>query len=262
MARIRTIKPEFWTDTKIVNLPFEVRLFFIGLWNFCDDEGFLEFEPLRLKMLIFPNDNLEIEELITLLQQNNLITVFANDGKKYIYIRNFLIHQKISHPTESKIKGHFQNIPEDSGILQNNLESSALKGKERKGKERNNIMSGKSPTIRNFDSDDFLDNSIEYNDKEGLRIGAKKVLEFLNNHTGSDFRFIDTNLNLIQARLSSGVTVRECWQMIVHKTREWATDEAMRKYLRPLTLFNKTKFEAYYGGLKTFKKRIGVNNNE
>ena len=28
MARIRTIKPEFWTDEKIVQLPFEARLLF------------------------------------------------------------------------------------------------------------------------------------------------------------------------------------------------------------------------------------------
>ena len=40
MARIRTIKPEFWTDEKVVTLPFEARLLFIGMWNFCDDEGY------------------------------------------------------------------------------------------------------------------------------------------------------------------------------------------------------------------------------
>lgn len=30
MARIRTIKPDFWTDEKLVKLSMEARLFFIG----------------------------------------------------------------------------------------------------------------------------------------------------------------------------------------------------------------------------------------
>ena len=37
MARIRSIKPEFWT--KNLKLSDSCALFFIGLWNFCDDEG-------------------------------------------------------------------------------------------------------------------------------------------------------------------------------------------------------------------------------
>jgi hypothetical protein len=136
MARIRTIKPEFWTDTKIVKLPFEARLFFIGLWNFCDDEGFLELEPLRLKMQIFANDNVKIAELITLLEQSNLIKTFSNNEKDYIYIYNFLNHQRICHPSESKIKPIFEKTLESSRVLKSSLEPSALKGKERKGKER------------------------------------------------------------------------------------------------------------------------------
>jgi hypothetical protein len=39
MARIRTIKPEFWTDEKIVECSFEARLMFIGMFNFADDKG-------------------------------------------------------------------------------------------------------------------------------------------------------------------------------------------------------------------------------
>ena len=32
MPRIRTIKPEFWTDEKIIELSLPARLLFIGLW--------------------------------------------------------------------------------------------------------------------------------------------------------------------------------------------------------------------------------------
>ena len=39
MARIRTIKPEFWTSEQVVDCSPTARLLFIGLWNFCDDGG-------------------------------------------------------------------------------------------------------------------------------------------------------------------------------------------------------------------------------
>jgi len=54
MPRIRTIKPEFWTDDKIVELSFPARLLFIGLWNFCDDWGRMEYKPKSIKLRIFP----------------------------------------------------------------------------------------------------------------------------------------------------------------------------------------------------------------
>jgi hypothetical protein len=46
----------------------------------------------------------------------------------------------------------------------------------------------------------------------------------------------------------------------VHKTREWKEDAEKSQYLRPQTLFNKTKFEDYYGKLRTIKKQIGEQN--
>src|SRR4030065_361605 len=54
VARIRTIKPEFWTDDKVVQVSFPARLLFIGLWNFADDSGNLENSPVQIKMRILP----------------------------------------------------------------------------------------------------------------------------------------------------------------------------------------------------------------
>jgi hypothetical protein len=33
------------------------RLFFMGLWNECDDYGSFEWSPLKLKMRLLPGDN-------------------------------------------------------------------------------------------------------------------------------------------------------------------------------------------------------------
>lgn len=52
MARIRTVKPEFWTDEKIVECSIPARLLFIGLFNFADDKGCLERSPKRIKIVV------------------------------------------------------------------------------------------------------------------------------------------------------------------------------------------------------------------
>jgi hypothetical protein len=44
MAKIRGIKPEFWTDDSLVELSVAARLFFIGLWTFSDDNGVFEWD--------------------------------------------------------------------------------------------------------------------------------------------------------------------------------------------------------------------------
>ena len=54
MARIRTIKPEFWEDEKLAKLPVHARLLFIGTWNFADDNGALLANPVLMKSHIFP----------------------------------------------------------------------------------------------------------------------------------------------------------------------------------------------------------------
>ena len=54
MSRIRTVKPEFWTSEQIIACSPIARLLFIGLWNFCDDNGVHPASYIRLKAEVFP----------------------------------------------------------------------------------------------------------------------------------------------------------------------------------------------------------------
>ena len=106
VARIRTIKPEFWTDEKIVSLPFEARLLFIGLWSYADDTGALDYSVDRLRMQIFPGDGqTDVDGLIDLLVISDLLDVWiADDGsRRLITVRNWSKHQKIDNPTRKTI---------------------------------------------------------------------------------------------------------------------------------------------------------------
>jgi hypothetical protein len=58
MARIRTIKPEFWQDEKVGKLSILARLLFIGMNNFTDDENIIIGNASYLKTIIFPHDDI------------------------------------------------------------------------------------------------------------------------------------------------------------------------------------------------------------
>lgn len=77
------------------------------------------------------------------------------------------------------------------------------------------------------------------------RAEAKLVLQFLNEKTGRHYREVSANLAFIEARLKSGVDVQTCKTLIARKVRDWTPNPEMLPYLRPETLFNKTKFETY-----------------
>lgn len=102
MARIRTIKPEFWTDETIVRLPFEARLLFIGMWNFADDSGALDYSPDRLRLQILPAESAcDITALIDLLEACGLISYWVSEeGTQAISICNWAKHQKIDNPSK------------------------------------------------------------------------------------------------------------------------------------------------------------------
>ena len=99
MARIRTIKPEFWEDEKLAKLPVHARLLFIGTWNFADDNGALLANPVLMKSHIFPYEDIgisTISEWIDMLVENRMLIRTTYNGKDYLVIRKFLIHQKIN----------------------------------------------------------------------------------------------------------------------------------------------------------------------
>lgn len=78
---------------------------------------------------------------------------------------------------------------------------------------------------------------------------AVEVLNFLNSKTGKAYRATKSNLDLILARFKDGASVQDCKQVIARKVMDWLHDDKMRDYLRPATLFNRTKFDQYTGEL-------------
>ena len=107
MARIRTIKPEFWRDEVLASISAEAALLAIGLLNHCDDEGYFNANPKLVESDVFPLRALTNPTPALLLELSRIgyIEVFSgSDGKTYGKVANFEKHQVINKKTPSKIK--------------------------------------------------------------------------------------------------------------------------------------------------------------
>lgn len=101
MARARNIKPGFFTNEELVELPFETRLLFIGLWTIADRAGRLEDRPKKIRMTLFPADNVDVEEMLSGLESSGFIVRYEIEYNKYIQILNFEKHQN-PHKNEAE----------------------------------------------------------------------------------------------------------------------------------------------------------------
>ena len=109
MPRIRYLKPDFFKDEDLAKLPYETRLLYAGLWGLADRAGRLEDRSERLKVEIFPYDNVDAEKGLEQLAQKKpssgqpFINRYSINGQKYIQIINWSKHQKPHHTERESI---------------------------------------------------------------------------------------------------------------------------------------------------------------
>lgn len=93
MARSRNIKPGFFKNEVLAELPFETRLLFIGLWTLADREGRLEDRPKRIKAELFAFDSFDVDPMLNRLQSDGFLVRYEAGGSRYLQIENFVKHQ-------------------------------------------------------------------------------------------------------------------------------------------------------------------------
>ncbi len=106
MARARNIKPGFFTNEDLVELDFATRLLFAGLWTVADREGRLQDRPKKIKIDVFPADNLDIDAMLQALHDAKFIQRYEVNGSKFIQISSWDKHQNPHHTEKaSEIPG-------------------------------------------------------------------------------------------------------------------------------------------------------------
>lgn len=100
MARIRTIKPDFFRhellqDLEIAHAGKCPMLVFAGLWGHCDKNGVFLWRPKQLKLDILPFMPFEMADTLNILEAAALIDRYSVDGVEYGRIGTFTTHQAI-----------------------------------------------------------------------------------------------------------------------------------------------------------------------
>lgn len=101
MARIRTVKPEFWQDEKMAPLPPIDRLVFLGLVSQADDAGRLLDNVKLLDGLLFPHTDDTCRESIETLTRIGRVRRYESDsGQSLLQITNWKRHQRVVNPSK------------------------------------------------------------------------------------------------------------------------------------------------------------------
>lgn len=107
MARIRTVKPQHWNDKQLTQISLPAHLLWIGMWNFSDDEGVIEADPIFIRSQVFPRrTDIRVEQVSQWLDQlvkARFLVPFEYKNESYYVSRTFGTHQKIDKPQPSKI---------------------------------------------------------------------------------------------------------------------------------------------------------------
>lgn len=158
MARIRTIKPSFFTHEGLADLPFEHRLCFIGLWTLADNEGRMEDRPRRIAVELFPYDrSVDLDAMLNRLEAAGFIIRYEVDGSRYLAIPSLPKHQRFSGkeagatseyppPPTKKATGKRSVLPREAVSASRGSNGEAVnvqegKGREGKGREEEKALS-------------------------------------------------------------------------------------------------------------------------
>lgn len=107
MARIRSVKPEMRKSLTVCSWPIPVRWTFVGLLGYLDDAGRGLDELRLLKAELYPlDDDMTAKKIgahLAVLIDRGPLCRYVLDGQSYLHITSWTEHQRVSHPTPSRI---------------------------------------------------------------------------------------------------------------------------------------------------------------
>ena len=120
MARIRSIKPEFWASPSVARASAVSRLAFIAMWNWADDHGRGTANLKELEGFIFPNDDVAelssgntahfrdvVQEVATCFD----VLFYEADGRPFYAIPTWDDHQRNERRSSSSKHPDPTDIP-------------------------------------------------------------------------------------------------------------------------------------------------------
>ncbi|MFE2553712.1 hypothetical protein ACFXGI_35085 [Streptomyces sp. NPDC059355] len=124
MARIRTIKPEAFASESLAAVSLSAERTFFGLLTQADDKGRIRDQAAviarQLWSLRREHGPVEVEDDLTQLGAAESICRYeGEDGRQYLHVVAFTLHQKINRPSISRIPScphHDLGVPRESSL--------------------------------------------------------------------------------------------------------------------------------------------------
>jgi hypothetical protein len=100
MARIRTIKPEFFRHETLFEAEqasgLPLRVAYAGLFTAADREGRFKWAPRALKLDCLPYDEVDFAAVLEALLAAGFIVKYQSDGESYGAIPSWQAHQRVN----------------------------------------------------------------------------------------------------------------------------------------------------------------------
>lgn len=107
MARIRTIKPDFFRHEGLyeaeIKYGLPLRIAFAGLWTACDRQGRFRWKPRALKLDVLPYDDLDFSRVLDALTTCGFVVRYENNGEDFGCIPSWSLHQIINNRESESI---------------------------------------------------------------------------------------------------------------------------------------------------------------
>ena len=107
MARIRSIKPEFFRHHGLYELEQEtglpIRVAFAGLWTVADREGRFKWKIPELKLDCLPFDDVDFSRVLHALATRGYVCKYTHDTREYGWIPRFIDHQVINNKESASV---------------------------------------------------------------------------------------------------------------------------------------------------------------
>jgi hypothetical protein len=148
MARIRTIKPDFFKHEELYQAEQDsgmpLRVAYAGLWTAADRSGRFRWRPRQLKLDCLPYDEIDFSRVLDALATRGFIVKYALQGEEYGYIPSWDKHQIINN----REKGSDLPEPNENNILTRSPRVDDACPTPAKGKGKEGEGKGKGTEVR------------------------------------------------------------------------------------------------------------------
>lgn len=107
MARKRMLHADFFTSRAMNNVSVVAMVTFEGMWCWADDKGRGEDDPALVKAFVWPRrksvTERHVAEAVDALEAEGVLCRYVVEDARYVHITHWREHQKVQHPTPSKL---------------------------------------------------------------------------------------------------------------------------------------------------------------